>query len=110
VLGVAALALCLGLGQMDNYHKLVADQHSGTQDAYVAQFRNEYALCEAAGEEDIVQLPAWTVQTMTGKPTAYEDETMWTNESMARYFGVKAVKVAKPEAEVSEEETSGLPS
>ena len=35
---------------------------------------------------------------------------MWTNESMARYFGVKAVKVAKPEAEVSEEETSGLPS
>jgi len=110
VLGVAALALCLGLGQMDNYHKLVADQHNGTQDAYVAQFRNEYALCEAAGEEDIVQLPAWTVQTMTGKPTAYEDETMWTNESMARYFGVKAVKVAKPEAEVSEEETSGLPS
>ena len=50
----------------------------------------------------MVELPAWTVQTVTGKLTAYEDETMWTNEAMANYFGVKAVKVVKPE------ETSGL--
>ena len=109
LLGIAALALCLGLGQMDNYNKLVADQRNGTQDAYIAQFQNEYALCEAAGEEDVVELPAWTVQTVTGKFTAFEDETMWTNEAMATYFGVKAVKVAAPEA-VVEEETSGLPS
>ena len=95
VLAVAALALCIGLGQMDNYNKLVADQHNGTQDAYIAQIRNEYALCEAAGEEDIVELPAWTVQTVTGKLTAYEDETMWTNEAMANYFGVKAVKAVR---------------
>ena len=40
-------------------------------------------------------LPAWTVQTVTGKPTAYEDSKMWTNESMAQYFGVKSVRVAK---------------
>ena len=53
------------------------------------------ALCEAAGAEDDVLLPAWTVQTMTGKPTAYEDSKMWTNESMAQYFGVKSVRVAK---------------
>ena len=32
---------------------------------------------------------------MTGKRTAYEDETMWTNESMAQYFGVKSVKVVE---------------
>ena len=38
-------------------------------------------------------LPAWTVQTVTGKPTAYEDAAMWTNESMARYFGVRSVFV-----------------
>ena len=31
---------------------------------------------------------------MTGKSTAFEDETIWTNEAMANYFGVKAVKVA----------------
>ena len=105
VLGIAALTLCLGLGQMDNYNKLVADQRNGTQDAYIAQFQNEYALCEAAGEADVVELPAWTVQTMTGKFTAFEDETMWTNEAMAGYFGVKAVKVAVPEA--VEEETLG---
>lgn len=105
VLGIAALALCLSLGQMDNYNKLVADQHDGTQEAYIAQFQNEYALCEAAGEADVVELPAWTVQTMTGKFTAFEDETMWTNEAMADYFGVKAVKVAAPEA--VEEETLG---
>ena len=90
---------------MDNYNKLVADQHDGTQEAYIAQFQNEYALCEAAGEADVVELPAWTVQTMTGKFTAFEDETMWTNEAMADYFGVKAVKVAAPEA--VEEETLG---
>ena len=40
-------------------------------------------------------LPAWTVQTVTGKPTAYEDSKMWTNESMAQYFGVKSVRVAE---------------
>jgi len=98
VLAIAAFALCIGLGQMDNYRKLVADQHNGTQDAYIAQFQNEYALCEAAGEADIVELPAWTVQTMTGKPTAYTDQTMWTNEAMAQYFGVKAVRVIDPDA------------
>lgn len=95
VLGIAALALCLALGQMGNYQKLVSDQLDGTQDAYIAQFKNEYALCEAAGPEDAVELPAWTVQTVTGKSTAYEDETMWTNESMAQYFGVRSVKVVK---------------
>lgn len=95
VLGIAALALCLALGQMGNYQKLVSDQIDGTQDAYIAQFKNEYALCEAAGPEDAVELPAWTVQTVTGKSTAYEDETMWTNESMAQYFGVRSVKVVK---------------
>lgn len=94
---VCALALCIGLGQMDNYRKLVSDQMDGTQDAYIAQFENEYALCEAAGEDDMVYLPEWTIQTMTGKPTAYTDETVWTNESMAAYFGVKAVKVGEPE-------------
>ena len=109
VLSIAALIVCIGLGQGGNYAKLVRDWHDGTQDAYIAQFQNEYALCEAAGEADVVEVPAWTVQTMTGKPTAYEDETMWTNESMARYFGVKAVKVAGPEAaEENEQETSGL--
>ena len=95
VLGIAALALCLALGQMGNYQKLVSDQIDGTQDAYIAQFKNEYALCEAAEPEDAVELPAWTVQTVTGKSTAYEDETMWTNESMAQYFGVRSVKVVK---------------
>ncbi len=95
LLSIAALAVCLLLGQQGNYVKLVADQLSGVQDAYIAQFQNEYALCEAAGEADVVELPAWTVQTVTGKPTAYADETMWTNESMAQYFGVKGVKVAE---------------
>lgn len=92
LLGAAAFALCLLLGQMNGYAKLVTDQLDGTQAAYIAQFQNEYALCEAAVPEDTVELPTWTVQTMTGKPTAYEDETIWTNESMASYFGVKAVK------------------
>ena len=98
VLSVAALIVCLALGQGGNYVKLVRDQHDGTQDAYIAQFQNEYALCDAAGEEDTVELPEWTVQTMTGKPTAYTDETMWTNEAMAQYFGVKAVRVIDPDA------------
>ena len=47
----------------------------------------------AAGAEDDVLLPAWTVQTVTGKPTAYEDAAFWTNEAMAQYFGVKSVRV-----------------
>ena len=64
------IALCLALGQAGNYVKLVTDQMDGTQDAYIAQFKNEYALCEAAGPEDDVILPAWTVQTVTGKITA----------------------------------------
>ncbi|MBR5301984.1 MAG: hypothetical protein IKU38_04040 [Clostridia bacterium] len=102
VLSVAALIVCIALGQGGNYAKLVRDWHDGTQAQYIAQFKHEYALCEAAGEADMVELPAWTVQTVTGKLTAYEDETMWTNEAMANYFGVKAVKVVKPE------ETSGL--
>lgn len=91
----AALMLCVVGGQIGNYVKLVSDQIDGTQDAYIAQFRNEYALCEAAGEGEDVVLPAWTVQTVTGKPTAYEDAAMWTNESMATYFGVKSVRVGE---------------
>ena len=92
---VCALCVCAAGGQAGNYAKLVRDQMDGTQDAYIAQFRNEYALCEAAGPEDDVLLPAWTVQTMTGKLTAYEDAAMWTNESMARYFGVRSVRVGE---------------
>ena len=95
VLAIAAFALCLALGQMGNYSKLVSDQFDGTQEAYIAQFENEYALCEAVGEGDDVILPAWQVQTMTGKPTAYEDVSMWTNEAMAQYFGVRSVRVGE---------------
>ena len=91
---LCALAICLLGGQLGNYEKLVRDQLDGTQDAYIAQFEREYALCAAAGPEDDVVLPAWTVQTVTGKPTAYEDATVWTNESMAQYFGVRSVRVA----------------
>lgn len=94
-LAVAAFALCLALGQMGNYNKLVRDQRDGTQDAYIAQFENEYALCEAAGEADDVVLPAWQVQTVTGKSTAFEDASMWTNEAMAQYFGVRSVRVGE---------------
>jgi len=94
-LSLCALALCLALGQQGNYVKLVCDQQNGTQEAYIAQFQSEYALCEAAGEDDDVLLPAWQVQTMTGKPTAYTDETVWTNESMAHYFGVRSVKAGE---------------
>jgi len=94
-LSLCALALCLALGQVDNYVKLIRDQKDGTQDAYIAQFKNEYALCEAAEETDDVLLPAWSVQTVTGKITAYPDETIWTNEAMAHYFGVKSVKVSE---------------
>ena len=90
---VCALAVWIAGGQLGNYVKLVRDQLDGTQAAYIAQFENEYALCGAAGPEDDVALPAWTVQTVTGKPTAYEDAAMWTNESMARYFGVHSVFV-----------------
>ena len=92
---VAAFVLCISGGQLRHYQKLVSDQLDGTQEAYIAQFKHEYALCEAAGAENDVLLPAWTVQTVTGKPTAYEDSKMWTNESMAQYFGVKSVHVAK---------------
>ena len=92
-LAAAALAVCLCGGQLRNYEKLVSDQLDGTQDAYIAQFQHEYALCEAAGAADDVVLPAWTVQTVTGKPTAYEDAAFWTNEAMAQYFGVKSVRV-----------------
>lgn len=92
---VAAFVLCISGGQLRHYQKLVSDQFDGTQEAYIAQFKHEYALCEAAGAEDDVLLPAWTVQTVTGKPTAYEDPGIWTNESMAQYFGVKSVRVAK---------------
>ena len=90
---LCALAVWAAGGQLGNYVKLVRDQMDGTQAAYIAQFEREYALCEAAGPEDDVELPAWTVQTVTGKPTAYEDAAMWTNESMARYFGVRSVSV-----------------
>lgn len=95
VLGAAAFVLCILGGQLGNYQKLVSDQMDGTQETYMAQFKHEYALCETAGAEDDVILPVWTVQTVTGKPTAYADETVWTNESMAQYFGVKSVKTAE---------------
>ena len=97
------LVLCALGGQHGNYVKLVSDLRDGTQDAYIAQFENEYALCEAAGEEDDVYLPAWTVQTMTGKPTAYEDPAVWTNEAMADYFGVRSVRVGEKPAESAQE-------
>ena len=84
--------VCVWGGQHGSYVKLVRDQRDGTQDAYIAQIKNEYALCEAAGPEDDVILPVWTVQTMTGKITATEDPLLWTNEAMAQYFGVKSVK------------------
>ena len=100
---VAALVVCLTTGQHSNYVKLVSDQRDGTQDAYIAQFKNEYALCEAAGEADDVYLPAWTVQTVTGKSTAFEDPAMWTNESMATYFGVKTVRVGEAPAQEAAE-------
>ena len=93
----AAVAMVLLGGQVGNYVKLVRDQLDGTQDAYIAQFEREYALCEAGGEQDDVLLPAWTVYTVTGKPTAYEDAAMWTNEAMAHYFGVRSVRVAAEE-------------
>ena len=89
---LAALALCLALGQQGNYIKLVRDQLDGTQRAYIGQFKSEYARCRAAGPEDDVLLPAWRVQTVTGKPTAYPDPTVWTNVSMADYFGVRSVR------------------
>ncbi|MBP3426825.1 MAG: hypothetical protein J6M47_01025 [Clostridia bacterium] len=95
VLAAAALLACLAGGQIGNYTKLVRDQLDGTQAAYIAQFKHEYALCLAAGEEDEVILPAWTVQTVTGKPTAFVDGTMWTNEAMADYFGVAGVRVGE---------------
>ena len=94
---LGALAICLLGGQLGNYEKLVCDQLDGTQAAYIAQFEREYALCEAAGPEDDVALPGWTVQTVTGKPTAYSDATVWTNESMAQYFGVRSVYVGEAE-------------
>ena len=94
---LGALAICLLGGQLGNYEKLVRDQLDGTQAAYIAQFEREYALCEAAGPEDDVALPGWTVQTVTGKPTAYDDATVWTNESMAQYFGVRSVYVGEAE-------------
>ena len=93
IAAVCALAACLAGGQLGNYVKLVSDQLNGTQAAYIAQFEREYALCEAAGPLDDVVLPAWTVQTVTGKPTAFEDPTVWTNEAMASFFGVKSVRV-----------------
>ena len=109
VIALGALAFCLISGQQNNYVKLVRDLGDGTQDAYIAQFENEYALCEAAGEEDNVYLPAWTVQTMTGKPTAYEDPAIWTNESMAVYFHVKSVRVGEKPEEAAEEIAEEIP-
>ena len=89
---LAALLVCAAGGQWKNYAKLAGDQMNGTQARYIEQFRNEYALCEAAGAEDDVLLPAWRYRTVTGKPTAYEDPTVWTNVSMAGYFGVRSVR------------------
>lgn len=94
VLAAVAMLVCLSAGQLSSYIRLVSEQLDGTQAAYTRQFRQEYALCEAAGLEDHVALPAWTVQTVTGKPTATADETFWTNASMADYFGVAGVYAA----------------
>ena len=94
-LGALLLALCVSLGQLGNYMKLAGDQMDGTQEAYIAQFENEYALLRAGSEADEVVIPAWTVQTVTGKPTAEADPAMWTNESMALYFGVRSVRVGE---------------
>lgn len=95
---LAALLICLSGGQLKNYQKLISDQLDGTQRAYIEQFENEYALCQAAGPEDDVLLPPWRVQTVTGKPTAYADPTVWTNVSMADYFGVRTVRVWEKDA------------
>ena len=92
---VLALILCLLMGQQNNYLRLVKDQVTGVQAAYTRQFQNEYAILEAAEEGTDVIVPSWTVQTVTGKPTIYEDPTVWTNESVANYFGVRTVR-AKP--------------
>lgn len=92
---LAALLVCAAGGQWKNYVRLAGDQMDGTQQRYVQQFRREYALCEEAGEEDDVLLPAWTVRTLTGKPTAYADPAVWTNVSMADYFGVRSVRAEK---------------
>jgi len=94
-LAAAALALCIALGQMGNYMKLVRDQRDGTQEAYIAQFENEYALCREAEPGSDLVVPAWTVQTVTGKPTLYEDASMWTNEALAQYFGLRSVRVGE---------------
>ena len=91
-LSALALILCLILGQQNNYVKLVTDQLTGVQAAYIHQFQNEYAILEAAEPGTDVVVPAWTVQTVTGKPTIYEDPTVWTNESVAGYFGVRSVR------------------
>lgn len=95
IVAAAALLLCLALGQQNNYVKLVTDQVTGVQAAYIAQFRQEYAILEAAQPDDDVVLPPWQVQTLTGKPTAYVDASVWTNESMANYFGVRSVRVGE---------------
>ena len=95
VLSILALIVCVALGQGGNYVKLIRDQQDGTHEAYIAQFKNEYALLRTGGEADEVVIPAWTVQTVTVKPTAEADPTMWTNESMALYFGVAGVRVGE---------------
>ena len=46
------------------------------------------------------------MQTVTGKPTAFEDPAMWTNESMATYFGVKSVRVGEAHEAVEVPETA----
>ncbi len=92
LLGGLCLSLCLAMGQQNNYGKLISDQLNGTQKAYREQFQREYQLCETADREEDVLLPAWTVQTVTGKPTVYPDPTVWTNEAMASYFGVRSVR------------------
>ena len=92
---VDASAVGTAGGQWKNYVRLTGDQMDGTQRRYVEQFRREYALCAEAGEEDDVLLPAWTVRTLTGKPTAYADPAVWTNVSMADYFGVRSVRAEK---------------
>ncbi|MBP3655853.1 MAG: hypothetical protein J6K32_04070 [Clostridia bacterium] len=96
-LAACALAVCLLGGQHGNYAELVGDQLDGSQQAYIAQIRNEFAMLEAAGEGDDVVVPPWSVYTVTGRPTIHDDPAAWSNEAIAQYFGVGSVRTGAPE-------------
>ena len=57
VLAAGALAVWCAGGQQNHYVQLICDQLDGTQDAYIAQFQREYALCEAAGRRMTCSCP-----------------------------------------------------